>query len=47
MGSHSHKGDWSRIELIYALENNKSASSEAGSSKIYQIGIYSDLMGLL
>lgn len=47
MGSHSHKRDWSRIELIYALENNKNASSEAGFSKTDQIGIYSDLMGLL
>lgn len=47
MGSHSRKRDWWRIELIYALENNKDSSSETAFSKIYQIGIYSDLMGLL
>lgn len=47
MCSHSHRKHWLRIELIYAWENNKGVSSEAGFSKIYQIGIYSDIMGLL
>lgn len=47
MCSHSHKGDGLRIEFFDTLENNKDVLSEAGFSKIYQIEIYSDLMGWL